>query len=98
MSSSLTQYFIVFADSFQHQQQVLTAVERAKQVSMSELNAIIGVSATAQLQCGRMDGRGRTNGLEGGGGGKTRESHLVAMRVSCFPFSLLSLPLSQCRQ
>ena len=31
--------------SFQHQQQVLTAVERAKQVSMSELNAIIGVSA-----------------------------------------------------
>lgn len=32
--------------SFQHQQQVLTAVERAKQVSMSELNAIIGVSAT----------------------------------------------------
>ena len=29
---------------FQHQQQVVTAVERAKQVSMSELNAIIGVS------------------------------------------------------
>ena len=28
----------------QHQQQVVTAVERAKQVSMSELNAIIGVS------------------------------------------------------
>ena len=82
MSSSLTQYYFVFADSFQHQQQVLTAVERAKQVSMSELNAIIGVSATSQLQCGRMDGR--TNGLEGEGG-KTRESHLVAMRVSCFP-------------
>ena len=54
----------IFADSFfQHQQQVLTAVERAKQVSMSELNAIIGVSATSQLQCGRMDGS--TNGLEG---------------------------------
>jgi hypothetical protein len=28
----------------QHQQQVVTAVERAKQVSMTELNAIIGVS------------------------------------------------------
>ena len=53
----------IFADSFQHQQQVLTAVERAKQVSMSELNAIIGVSATSQLQCGRTDGS--TNGLEG---------------------------------
>lgn len=32
--------------SFQHQQQVVTAVERAKQVSMSELNTIIGVSKT----------------------------------------------------
>ena len=30
--------------SQEHQQQVVTAVERAKQVSMSELNAIIGVS------------------------------------------------------
>ena len=29
---------------FQHQQQVVTAVERAKQVTMSELNSIIGVS------------------------------------------------------
>jgi hypothetical protein len=28
---------------FQHQQQVATAVERAKQVTMTELNAIIGV-------------------------------------------------------
>lgn len=27
----------------QHQQQVATAVERAKQVTMTELNAIIGV-------------------------------------------------------
>ena len=47
-----------FPSSFQHQQQVLTAVERAKQVSMSELNAIIGVSATTQLQCGRTEERG----------------------------------------
>lgn len=29
--------------SFQHQQQVAQAVERAKQVTMAELNAIIGV-------------------------------------------------------
>lgn len=28
----------------EHQQQVATAVERAKQVTMTELNAIIGVS------------------------------------------------------
>lgn len=28
----------------EHQQQVLTAVERAKQITMSELNAVIGVS------------------------------------------------------
>jgi len=28
----------------QHQQQVAAAVERAKQVTMSELNAIVGVS------------------------------------------------------
>jgi hypothetical protein len=28
----------------QHQQQVVSAVERAKQVTMSELNSIIGVS------------------------------------------------------
>lgn len=27
-----------------HQQQVLTAVDRAKQITMSELNAVIGVS------------------------------------------------------
>lgn len=31
--------------SQEHQQQVATAVERAKQVTMTELNAIIGVSA-----------------------------------------------------
>jgi hypothetical protein len=30
----------------QHQQQVATAVERAKQVTMTELNAIIGVSSS----------------------------------------------------
>ena len=29
--------------SQEHQQQVLTAVERAKQITMSELNAVIGV-------------------------------------------------------
>lgn len=34
-------YFFFY---FQHQQQVATAVERAKQVTMTELNAIIGVS------------------------------------------------------
>jgi hypothetical protein len=31
----------------QHQQQVATAVERAKQVTMTELNAIIGVSTSS---------------------------------------------------
>jgi Groucho/TLE N-terminal Q-rich domain len=31
---------------YQHQQQVAAAVERAKQVTMQELNAIIGVSFT----------------------------------------------------
>lgn len=30
--------------SQEHQQQVLAAVERAKQITMSELNAVIGVS------------------------------------------------------
>lgn len=34
----------------QHQQQVATAVERAKQVTMTELNAIIGVRHTIILQ------------------------------------------------
>ena len=34
---------------FQHQQQVAAAVERAKQVTMTELNAIIGVSAYSVL-------------------------------------------------
>ena len=38
---SLVMFDIVL---FQHQQQVVTAVERAKQVTMSELNSIIGVS------------------------------------------------------
>jgi len=33
----------------QHQQQVAAAVERAKQVTMQELNAIIGVSRTVEL-------------------------------------------------
>lgn len=33
----------------QHQQQVLQAVERAKQVTMGELNSIVGVSGTAWL-------------------------------------------------
>lgn len=40
--------------ALQHQQQVVTAVERAKQVSMSELNAIIGVSTvfeTIVVEC-----------------------------------------------
>lgn len=32
--------------SQEHQQQVASAVERAKQVTMTELNAIIGVSVT----------------------------------------------------
>lgn len=32
--------------SQEHQQQVASAVERAKQVTMTELNAIIGVSAS----------------------------------------------------
>ena len=31
--------------SQEHQQQVATAVERAKQVTMSELNSVIGVSS-----------------------------------------------------
>lgn len=35
--------------SQEHQQQVLTAVERAKQITMSELNAVIGVSPTSLL-------------------------------------------------
>lgn len=35
--------------SQEHQQQVATAVERAKQVTMTELNAIIGVSYIKKL-------------------------------------------------
>lgn len=35
--------------SSQHQQQVLQAVERAKQVTMAELNSIVGVSRAARL-------------------------------------------------
>ena len=57
-----------FPCSFQHQQQVLTAVERAKQVSMSELNAIIGVSEcynAVTMQCGRPDGRSAEGGRRG---------------------------------
>lgn len=34
----------LFLTMYQHQQQVVQAVERAKQVTMAELNAIIGVS------------------------------------------------------
>ena len=34
---------------WQHQQQVAAAVERAKQVTMQELNAIIGVSEQVVL-------------------------------------------------
>lgn len=33
----------------QHQQQVLQTVERAKQVTMAELNSIVGVSRAARL-------------------------------------------------
>ncbi len=33
--------------SQEHQQQVATAVERAKQVTMSELNSVIGVSSNS---------------------------------------------------
>lgn len=33
----------------EHQQQVLQAVDRAKQVTMQELNAIIGVSCTRMM-------------------------------------------------
>nr|XP_061832253.1 transducin-like enhancer protein 2 [Nerophis lumbriciformis] len=42
--------------SQEHQQQVVQAVERAKQVTMAELNAIIGVShlLTHQLTCSNM--------------------------------------------
>lgn len=36
---------------FQHQQQVAAAVERAKQVTMTELNAIIGVSIRNNFGC-----------------------------------------------
>lgn len=34
-------------DFYQHQQQVASAVERAKQVTMTELNAVIGVNIDA---------------------------------------------------
>lgn len=37
--------------SQEHQQQVATAVERAKQVTMTELNAIIGVSSIIHSRC-----------------------------------------------
>lgn len=43
-------FVFVFAPVYlQHQQQVVTAVERAKQVTMSELNSIIGVSSQSSL-------------------------------------------------
>ena len=37
--------------SQEHQQQVATAVERAKQVTMAELNTVIGVSISIVLEC-----------------------------------------------
>lgn len=37
-------YCVSLSYMYQHQQQVVQAVERAKQVTMAELNAIIGVS------------------------------------------------------
>ena len=40
----------VFSICSQHQQQVAAAVERAKQVTMQELNAIIGVSTSTLWQ------------------------------------------------
>jgi hypothetical protein len=36
-------FFNGFNSSFQHQQQVLVAVERAKQITMAELNALMQV-------------------------------------------------------
>ena len=41
--------FLVSVTTLQHQQQVIQAVERAKQVTMSELNAIIGVRGLHNL-------------------------------------------------
>ena len=56
LSQEVSHFLVIFAKKFanfcfefQHQQQVVTAVERAKQVSMSELNAIIGVSLPNKL-------------------------------------------------
>lgn len=40
-----TPFFI--SPTFQHQQQVLQAMERAKQVTVGELNSLIGVSYPA---------------------------------------------------
>ena len=42
---------IMLFGMLQHQQQVATAVERAKQVTMTELNAIIGVSLSFLRLC-----------------------------------------------
>lgn len=50
--------------SQEHQQQVATAVERAKQVTMTELNAIIGVSFTIFNQlCSTTDTRLNLNAV-----------------------------------
>lgn len=38
--------------SQEHQQQVATAVERAKQITMSDLNAVIGVSPSHDYKHG----------------------------------------------
>nr|CAD7430811.1 unnamed protein product [Timema monikensis] len=59
----------------EHQQQVATAVERAKQVTMTELNAIIGVSCTSiRLSVSESRDKGRPSrpccqSVDGGGGG-----------------------------
>ena len=50
----------------QHQQQVAAAVERAKQVTMQELNAIIGVSVAVGLL--EVDLGSKTLGPEVGSG------------------------------
>ncbi|XP_014275619.1 protein groucho isoform X13 [Halyomorpha halys] len=50
----------------EHQQQVATAVERAKQVTMTELNAIIGEGNSPQQNGEHLGGEIRENGSEKG--------------------------------
>ncbi|XP_028169542.1 protein groucho-like isoform X10 [Ostrinia furnacalis] len=52
----------------EHQQQVASAVDRAKQVTMSELNAIIGVRYQIHASAGLSHGVGGASGLLGAGG------------------------------